>query len=153
MGCALALPSGSRAADVIPVNTGSPCHIRLVGETSSGDAKRIEDAFSAAIERRPIKINDPLENSTVMCLDSPGGSYIEALSIMDLLKDRGIGTVIERESRCYSACAFIFMAGQVQADEGMSYPWRQMHFAGRLGFHAPYFNLEKERIRRRRFSV
>jgi hypothetical protein len=36
------------------------------------------------------------------------------------------------------------MAGQVQADEGMSYPWRQMHFAGRLGFHAPYFNLEKE---------
>jgi hypothetical protein len=63
---------------------------------------------------------------------------------MDLLKDKGIGTVIEKEAGCYSACAFIFMAGQVQADEGMTFPWRHLHFAGRLGFHAPYVNLNKE---------
>jgi len=50
VGCALAFPATVQAADVFPVKAGSPCHVRVVGEISPGDAKRIEDAFNSGVD-------------------------------------------------------------------------------------------------------
>jgi hypothetical protein len=143
MAVGLSLPTAVRAADILPVQSGS-CHIRLSGPIATGDAKRIETIVNSDEARRPIKIDDSSEHRTVLCLDSPGGSYVEGLRLMNLMRDKGIGTVIERNAGCFSACALVFMAGQIEEEEALTFPWRHLHFGGRLGFHAPYYKTDKE---------
>jgi hypothetical protein len=75
-----------------------------------------------------------------LCLDSRGGSFIEALKIVEYLlngEGQGIATIIESKAECLSACALVFMAGTSKSDHGL-YPLRSLHAQGRLGFHAPF---------------
>ncbi len=96
--------------------------------------------FEGAIQQGDIQkfnIVEPGQTITVVCLDSPGGSLKEATKIAEFLKKNNIGTKLEANARCESACAIIFMAGSYYAHEVGSLHWRIMHPKSRLGFHSP----------------
>ncbi|WP_146757597.1 hypothetical protein [Cereibacter johrii] len=76
-----------------------------------------------------------------ICLDSPGGSFSEALKVISVIQENSLATIIGPDAKCLSACAFLFMAGTQNAfmsDGGASAPERIMHPTAVLGFHAPY---------------
>lgn len=124
------------------------CHLSLKGDIEKGDSKKfvaIAKSAIAGIHKRGAK--EPTgdrrfmaEQETVtLCLDSKGGSYDEALAIIDLmLTAGGFATVIDQGAECYSACALIFMFGYIEAYHADKYPDRRLHVLGKLGFHAPY---------------
>lgn len=81
-----------------------------------------------------------------VCLNSPGGSYTEALKIYDQIKRYGIGTVVAEGAECLSACAIIFLAGNFQYYTTMGGNLvtgtnRAIHAGASLGFHAPSLGL------------
>ena len=99
------------------------CHYRMTGTLENGDL----DKF------RAIAIDGGL-----LCLDSPGGSFAEAVRFIDFMQSgTRQGTRLEAGARCESACALIFMAGIYFAFEVGEYPFREMHHTARLGFHSP----------------
>lgn len=115
--------------DVIP-----ECNIRLKGEIIEGDFERLAGAM-ARVGRADWEQLD-------LCLDSPGGSFQEALKIIEYLtrgRGKGTATTIEPGAKCLSACALIFMAGNLQGEHGL-YPLRRLHVRGTLGFHAPFLS-------------
>lgn len=140
IGLALMTPTASLRAAEIKLVKDPLCKISLVGDIEAGDA----DALKASIK----KVAGTLEGSfdsilTPLCLNSPGGSYPEALKIIDLMIETAkVPTVIKSDSECYSACAIIFLAGSYWPDgaEGQKKlnKSRTLHPGGKLGFHAPY---------------
>lgn len=98
------------------------CNVALDGPIVVGDFDQLS---------RLVKTNQYPR----LCLNSPGGSYDEALRIIQLLINESVGTALQANAVCASACALIFMAG--------SAPWkgrlnRFMHPSSTLAFHAPY---------------
>lgn len=98
------------------------CNLILEGLVQIGDLDKLKNAVNSDQYPR-------------LCLNSPGGSYKEALRIAKFLMDESIGTAVMEKDVCASACAIIFMAG--------SAPWkgrlnRFMHPSSILAFHAPY---------------
>ena len=63
-------------------------------------------AFKAMLEEHP--------ESKVVAFNSPGGLVVPALEIADEIHKRGISTVIMEGNTCFSACAFMFMAGSTR---------------------------------------
>lgn len=103
-----------------------PCTHRFTGSLENGDAA----AFEA--------IATDNENYAMLCLDSPGGSFGEAVRIAKIFSDKNIGTRIEAGATCESACALIFMAGRhVSSQTENITRLRVLHPQGKLGFHAP----------------
>ncbi|UIJ85275.1 hypothetical protein LZK77_16285 [Rhizobium leguminosarum] len=100
---------------------GSDCQISLSGPIASGDLDRLEKAVS---------------RGGSLCLDSPGGDFLEGLAIAEWLAGRNIATVVGNGALCYSACAIAFMGGSDW--EQIYLPKRKLHIGGKLGFHAPY---------------
>lgn len=127
----------SSAENDIQANDAPNCNLRLSGQIEKGDATRL-----AGLIRANAVDGEGTRNVfyPVLCLDSPGGSFAEAVRIIAVIDETYIGTMIENGSRCESACALAFMAG-VYPEEGNVYPWRMMHPGGRLGFHAPDLRL------------
>jgi hypothetical protein len=74
-----------------------------IGETTAAD-------FDRALAARP--------GATTVVLDSPGGSVENALAIAQEVKRRGLRTYIPDGMGCYSACAYIFFAGQNRIADG-----------------------------------
>jgi len=125
------------------------CNIRLVGEIVKGDFEKIV----AAMKKYKLGGN----NQKGLCLNSPGGSYGEAIRIAKaMLNKDGTGlainsgegafswwTVVEPDAKCLSACAVIFMAGNYYEVEESIGPTisRYLHVRGKLGFHSPYLSL------------
>lgn len=72
-------------------------------------------AFLRALEMRP--------GARVLALNSPGGSVDAALRMADEIRRRGLATYVPAEMGCYSACAYMFLAGV------------DRHVAGELGVH------------------
>ena len=108
------------------------CNLRLKGEIVEGDIQRL----IVAITRFGRSEWDQFD----LCLDSRGGRFLEALKIVEyLLKGvgRGTATIVESGAECLSACALIFMAGNVKGEHSLQ-PLRYLHAQGRLGFHAPF---------------
>lgn len=133
---ACALPTGvskGHAATVEETDLKQHCSFSLQGPIADGDFAALREILN---RRRPIEPLD--ERAGGLCLNSPGGSYVEALKISELLYERGIATVVEDGSECYSACATIFMAGT--APDHLL-PLRKLSAGGILGFHAPYFSM------------
>jgi hypothetical protein len=121
------------AATVEETDLKQHCSFTLQGPISDGDFAALREAFN---RRSPI---DPLDQRAGgLCLNSPGGSYDEALKISELLYERGIATVVEDGAECYSACAIIFMAGTAPHH---LLPLRRLSAGGILGFHAPYISM------------
>lgn len=66
--------------------------------------------FLCALESRP--------EARLLILDSDGGAVEAALDIGYQLRRRGMATYIPPGAACFSACAFIFLAGTRRAAEG-----------------------------------
>ncbi|PWE52788.1 hypothetical protein DEM27_28720 [Metarhizobium album] len=64
--------------------------------------------------------------ATVLLLNSPGGSVHMALLIADDVHARGMATIVPQAGSCDSACAFVFLAGNIR------------YVIGRLGVHQIY---------------
>jgi hypothetical protein len=90
------------------------CAFRLEGVISNGDS----ETFSQLIRRNLSRMHELDSRTRTLCLKSVGGSYFEALRISELVYNRGISTLIEYGSQCFSACAVIFMAGVTSDKDG-----------------------------------
>jgi hypothetical protein len=113
-------PNVTRAASVSPAD-GLACEYNISGPIADGDLEKLK----AAVPR-----------GSSLCLDSPGGDFLEGLAIAEWLAGRNITTVVGSGSVCYSACAIAFMGGSDW--EQIYLPKRKLHLGGKLGFHAPY---------------
>lgn len=131
-----------RAAEIKVVND-PLCKISLDGEIKSDDAAALKASIKKAVGTLDAGFDATL---APLCLNSPGGSYPEALKIIDLMIETAkVPTVIKASSQCYSACALIFLAGSYWPDgaEGQKElnKSRTLYPGGKLGFHAPYSDL------------
>jgi hypothetical protein len=92
-----------------------------------------------------------------ICLDSPGGSLVEAMRIVEYIRQQsasqiggpsGIQTAIAQGDRCESACAYVFFAGRfVRFSGSKNYEGRSNHLLhplGRLGLHAPFISFSEQ---------
>lgn len=145
--CGLALAIGcfgttTHAADIRETDD-KLCAFRLYGEILSGDSLK----FSLMIQRNEstIEINKDVnrirdweDRLTTVCLNSPGGSFDEGLSVAELIYNNGLSTLVENGSECFSSCAVIFMAGIMPSEEA---PYRKLSVDGALGFHAPFLQM------------
>ncbi|MFT4099012.1 MAG: hypothetical protein QM651_17970 [Rhodoblastus sp.] len=148
----LLLFSTAAQAGSFTVSDEKLCQIRLDGEIEIGDNKKFLPAIGKARALLEAKTNTPFEiprfvgetPTPTMCLNSPGGSFGEALAIIDtILETGGIATVVDANKECLSACALIFMFGHVQAYHSDKYFDRRLHVTGKLGFHAPFQRTEQ----------
>ncbi|MFN0217817.1 MAG: hypothetical protein ACKVP4_03265 [Hyphomicrobium sp.] len=130
---AAAWESEAQAAEVVAGAAGAACQITLKGPIAAGDSEKLKSAFDAL----PSEFGG---ESTRLCLNSPGGDYYEGLSmIWMMLRRTNVATIVDRGAECFSACAFMFLAGNTPASEdGEMAPDRTLDAGGTLGFHAPY---------------
>lgn len=114
------------------------CNYVLEGLIEPGDAEKIAAAFRVENTYQPGADYGQL---VVLCLNSDGGSFNEAVEISKLFQKSNrtsdLGTMIRKGDRCLSACAIIFMNGRYFAYEVGEFPWRYMHREAELGFHSP----------------
>ena len=83
-----------------------PDVIVLDGEVSDGFYEDFEKAVSA----RP--------DAKIMLLNSPGGYVDSALAVAREVHSRGMATVVGNGMGCYSACSYIFFAGEPREADG-----------------------------------
>jgi peptidoglycan hydrolase-like protein with peptidoglycan-binding domain len=67
-------------------------------------------AMMAALSERP--------DARIVVLNSPGGGVDSALEMAREIRKRGLATVVPAEMGCYSACAYMFFAGEVREAVG-----------------------------------
>lgn len=133
----LLIGANSSFGAVIEKMSGKICSFSLSGEIVPGDLGRFKDMFGMST------LSGSSEN-IALCLDSPGGSLMEAMKIAEYVRDSGIPTVIPAKASCMSACAWIFMFGYVRVSPEAEWVSRSMHYSGRLSFHAPSLNMGAE---------
>ncbi|MEI2300519.1 hypothetical protein [Ensifer sp. MJa1] len=135
-GCVL---SNSAALGATIVEVSRPgCAIALSGPIEEGDHQKFLKLAEKIGLFEPSDSGEPSNKvDDALCLNSPGGSYIEGRLISQELRDHGIPTRVEAAADCFSSCAFIFMAGRLLGPESDATS-RHLHIKGRLGFHAPY---------------
>lgn len=131
-------PISSHAAQ-INTNSSELCAFSLHGPVVSGDRDRLSTLLDAS------RLDEFDQRTVSICLDSLGGSFDEGIAVSELVYDRGLSTVVADGAECYSACAFIFMAGVSANRAG---PARMLSAGAILGFHAPYFSLSDGRYSR-----
>lgn len=133
-----AVTSAANAADIQIGTRNGPCAVSIAGSIEQGDFESFFAAAQSAGLLAPSLSGEPANTpQEAVCLDSVGGSFLEGLSIAELVLEVGMATRIEKSSVCYSACSFIFMAGRLVGPEGGELS-RTLVRGGRLGFHAPY---------------
>jgi hypothetical protein len=134
--------AGARAA-TFDEDTSIGCAITLKGEIIDGDLDRLRKAASRQnLLSEPDSGEESNASDRALCLDSPGGNYVAGRLMAGLIHQFGITTRVEAGASCYSACAFMFMAGRSLGGEvdGAS---RYMHARANVGFHAPYLKLDE----------
>lgn len=126
------------SAAVMVKSTKPHCSIELTGTIESGDYNHFRDLAKEVGLRDPSDSGEPSNSvDDALCLNSPGGNYLEGRLISQELRELGIPTRVEAGSECYSSCAFIFMSGRLLGAESDSTS-RHLHVKAKLGFHAPY---------------
>jgi len=91
-------------AFTLPVN--APDVVMLNGEVTHS----LASDFRRALAARP--------NASIIVLNSPGGYVDNALQVAHEVRQRGMSTLVADGMGCYSACAYIFFAGQQRYVEG-----------------------------------
>ncbi len=71
-------------------------------------------------------------------LNSPGGSFREAMTLSNLVRDLGLITYVGAGDECLSACALVFMSGTEGGGDGSHMINRIMNHQATIGFHAPF---------------
>ncbi|SEP63569.1 hypothetical protein SAMN05428969_0241 [Devosia sp. YR412] len=122
------------------------CSASLIGTLETGDAEKVQqyvdemapffDPGSNAPEHYESYNGDGL----TLCISGPGGSYAEALKLIEVLASGFVWTVVPETADCLSACAVAFMGG-LYADETGRVPARLLMAGANLGFHAPSITL------------
>lgn len=131
-------PSAAAQIEKIPQNQ-MGCVLRLSGPIEAGDAATLD---ALLVEKGYNFDGTPIGHR--ICLDSPGGSFVEAVRMADLLAFNRVGTVVDAGAICESACAIMFMAGSFFHNEGeRAVSDRHLHPTARLGFHAPALLVEE----------
>jgi len=110
------------------------CHATLEGEIVTGDAQALETLIQKESWTQRYYSDEGFVPR--LCLHSPGGSYLEALKLAEVIGSR-VGTAIAEGKTCDSACALVFMSGRLHIVEDASRISRRLHPKGNLGFHAP----------------
>src|SRR5262245_40573418 len=81
------------AAELVKIN--SPlCEMKIQGTIVPGDFKKFEAE---------------LDTKTSVCLNSPGGSYLDGLQLFEHFSANRIGTAVDNSDTCLSARAIAFM--------------------------------------------
>src|SRR5690606_35364467 len=88
----------------LPAN--APDAIMLNGEVTH----TLASDFRRALAARP--------NADIIVLNSPGGYVDNALQVAREVRKRGMATLVAEGMGCYSACAYIFFAGEPRFVEG-----------------------------------
>ena len=137
-GLAVGRAPAAEITRVGPVQTdpGLGCSYRMSGQILPGDADRLEAVITAEMSQRTSVLG--LENQIVLCLEGPGGSFLDALAIAEFVFSNDITTRIDPNATRLSACAIAFLGGNYNTYSGEG--WRVSRFVhptSRLGFHAP----------------
>ncbi|MBR0800010.1 DUF1311 domain-containing protein [Bradyrhizobium jicamae] len=130
---ALGLSPSGRAADFTVDLKRADCQLRMDGEIVAGDF----DKFRKKLPRD----YPPIEMGPTLCLNSPGGDFVEGLNIARFVSG-GISTSIAAGNACESACGWIFLAGLSRNRAGTELS-RTMDARATLSFHAPYIDPDK----------
>lgn len=125
----------------IKLTPAGECPVTLTGPIIPGDADRLKITLQRA-NLENLYLEEATDGKNSICLDSTGGAYLEGLIIGQIVFKNGIGTRITSGSRCYSACALIFMSGRIRGNESEG-TYRYLHVNADLGFHAPYLSLSE----------
>lgn len=126
-------------------------HISYNGNVETGDLARLKQAYAEIQSKTDSAKSDCYAGSgntktlTFISLDSIGGSYLEAISILEWMTSdkKAIATYVDENAVCYSACATIFLGGQVIGYEDSNIVHRVMNPKAMIGFHAPFPVLEE----------
>lgn len=113
--------------------------VRISGQIEAGDAEKLK-AFIEANGLMNCGAPGFCPYNTVIALDSPGGSLVEALQIAEYVREHSFPTLLLAGARCESACSMIFLSGYTAYD-GVFHPRRFAHDTARLGLHTPYLSL------------
>ncbi|WP_417209003.1 hypothetical protein [Antarctobacter sp.] len=114
------------------------CSLKVSGQIQSGDA----DALLALLQSETAKVDNfpspRTDSQVVLCLESPGGSFAEAIAMAHVIYDNAVTTRVDPGAECLSACAVAFMGGNLDTRSGQGWKSsRYVHPTSRLGFHAP----------------
>ena len=111
--------------------------LKIVGDISDGTFDELTSKHAESVANG---------ESAIVLLDSNGGLVAEALKIAGFVSGQGLTTLVEANAHCYSACAFVFMAGRHPPTEGPGWVSRYLDIRGKLGFHAPYLPYGADRL-------
>lgn len=139
-----------RVRDTIAAGKAAPGDM---SERIAARKKPIEQQASRVFKFQHLEHATPrfvFDNEVVtVCLNSLGGSFAEARKIIAyMLSGDGVAMVIRAGDECDSACALIFMFGNVKAAlPGRTiverrFMDRRLDVRGKLGLHAPYQTAE-----------
>lgn len=149
----------------ITLTNGHPdgCSGFISGEIVPGDAEKAQAAFPGksihpitgelaylAYDNR-LPEGEVVLESPILCLDSPGGSFLEGLKLARYFRDTGIATHVTASSTCESACALAFLGGthlNYETYEGglVSDRARSLDASAVLGFHQPGLGLSERQF-------
>lgn len=131
--------TGGLAADITERTPQWPgdCVYQISGRIEFGDFEKVRQ-----LDLSRERFNGESTSNLVICLDSPGGDFLEGILIAQHFHLNGAGTLLEPDARCFSICAIIFMMGIANGGE-VSYVNRSMHFTSTLGFHRPYITFDQ----------
>ncbi|MCT4556441.1 MAG: hypothetical protein N4A61_00120 [Pelagimonas sp.] len=103
------------------------CDYGFTGVVERGDARKIRSVIQ------------PSSEGVTLCLDSPGGSYIEGIAMFYAIWDKdSIETRVRNGHLCFSACALAFQGGsRVVGTGAIRGKFASIDAGARLGFHAP----------------
>ncbi|MFG6572467.1 hypothetical protein ACGYLO_12740 [Sulfitobacter sp. 1A13353] len=109
------------------------CDYMFTGPVEEGDAQRIEETIPARYD------------GSRLCLDSPGGNFVEGLRMFHAIWNKdSVVTYVRSGDACYSACAIAFLGGShVMGTGAIRFRKAVIEPGAHLGFHAPRLVLEE----------
>ena len=138
--------SVSAQAATISRSSHSECAILIDGTITEGDSKEFNKlAMDLALIDGQSDGETWNNASEAICLNSPGGSWLEGRQIAEMTFEFGITTRILSGDECLSACSLIFMSGRTRGEE-FDGPSRFLNVLGKLGFHGPYLVPPKDKV-------
>lgn len=108
------------------------CQMTMNGEIELGDHEKLKKFLSEY--HQAVEKSNLIRRDDLICLNSPGGNYDEAIRMAETIQKMRVGTVVLDGSQCYSSCAIVFMFGKSRRGQIL----RRLMVGGALGFHAPY---------------
>jgi hypothetical protein len=123
----LSMAAAAYAGDLRTSPDIAQCDYYFSGSIEAGDADRIEAAIAATA------------SGTRLCLNSPGGDFVEGLRMFHVIWNKdSVATYVRNGDNCLSACAIAFLGGSLVVGTGAIRSKNAVIEPGAwLGFHAP----------------